>query len=439
MTPSFRSTNRGAPAGDARGDGVASRAPSFTLQVGSSLGTQVAVLVLGVAQAAVVARWLGPDGKGILAIAVLVSIVLNSLLNPGLGLSFAYHTARGRPSAHQLAGQSVVFASAAGGAALLVTAIGLATGVLQRIIPNVSPALLVIAVSSVPILVMIDQLRGIVHGQGRIYAVNSADVLRKGGQLALTAVAVIALGLGVGGAVVAWVGAVAVTLAFLIHRVRRGGIRLAPRIDRHHMRRVLGYGLRAHAANLAQFFNYRLDLFLVNILVGAATVGIYTVSVQIAELVFLVPNAAAFVLFPRLAGQPDDDRVRRMLRVNAALTLAVAAGLVAFGRPMIETVFSGAFSAAYGPLLWLLPGTILIGMSKILSSDLAARGHPQYNALASGVGLVVTLLLDVLLIPRHGAIGAAIASSAAYTVSFTVVVAYWLRMRASGMATRDSL
>ena len=59
-----------------------------------------------------------------------------------------------------------------------------------------------------------------------------------------------------------------------------------------------------------------------------------------------------------------------------------------------------------------------MGGAKVLANELAGRGYPHYNSAVSAMALVVTLLLDVLLIPRWGAMGAAAASSVAYASSF---------------------
>ena len=67
--------------------------------------------------------------------------------------------------------------------------------------------------------------------------------------------------------------------------------------------------------------------------------------------------------------------------------------------------------------LWLLvPGTVGFTVSKVLQADLAARNHLQTCINAQTAVLVVMLGFDIWLIPEHRALGAAVASTIAYTV-----------------------
>ncbi len=104
------------------------------------------------------------------------------------------------------------------------------------------------------------------------------------------------------------------------------------------------------------------------------------------------------------------------------LTALGAALLAGGGRQMIGAIYSTAFLPAYPALLVLLPGTVLLGGAKVLTHEIAGRGYPQYNAANAGLALGVTLVLDLLLIPRHGLLGAAVATSVAYAVICAIAV-----------------
>jgi O-antigen/teichoic acid export membrane protein len=101
--------------------------------------------------------------------------------------------------------------------------------------------------------------------------------------------------------------------------------------------------------------------------------------------------------------------------------------LALIGRFLIVAIYGPDFAAAYGPLLALLPGIVLLGGAKVLTNEMAGRGYPQYNSIASAAGLAVTLLLDLTLIPRLGVMGAAIASSIAYAGIFVLALIFYGR------------
>ena len=77
-------------------------------------------------------------------------------------------------------------------------------------------------------------------------------------------------------------------------------------------------------------------------------------------------------------------------------------------------------------MLLLLPGVVLLGGAKVLTNEIAGRGYPHYNSLNSGLALVLTVIFDLVLIPRYGVVGAALASSLAYTAIFFTAIGFYL-------------
>jgi O-antigen/teichoic acid export membrane protein len=69
---------------------------------------------------------------------------------------------------------------------------------------------------------------------------------------------------------------------------------------------------------------------------------------------------------------------------------------------------------------------ILLGGAKVLTNEIAGRGYPHYNSFTSGVALILTVLFDLILIPRFGIIGAALASSIAYGTIFFVAIGFYI-------------
>jgi O-antigen/teichoic acid export membrane protein len=198
------------------------------------------------------------------------------------------------------------------------------------------------------------------------------------------------------------------------------------------MRHTLSFGLKGYTGNLLQFFNYRLDVFLVNYYLGPVDVGIYSVSVRLAELLWQVPNAVSFVILPKAAATHEtvmNKFTPRVLAITLAITILGALGLAIIGIPLIRLIYSSAFDQAYGPLLYLLPGVVLLGGSKVLTNEIAGRGYPHYNAINAGLALLLTISLDILLVPSFGPTGAAIASSLAYSFIFVLSVGFFLFVR----------
>jgi O-antigen/teichoic acid export membrane protein len=401
----------------------------FVRNVSVTFATQGFALVLTVATAAIIARWLGPEGKGLMALALLVPGMLGLFLSGGISVSNVYFTGTKRLDIPTLSANSIGFgilATILG--ACVVGALAL-TGWLATILPGVPTWLILLAMLEFPLRMLIGFYGSILQGLQRIATVNIINLSDGAVTLALTIALVIALNMGLLGALLASLGAVIVNLVAMSIFLRRVGGVFKPRWDIAVMRSTLAFGLRGYVGNVLQFFNYRLDMLLVNVFLGPAGVGIYSVSVRLAEMLWYLPNAVSFVIFPKAAASKPEAMNKftpRVFRITLGLTAFGALGLILVGKPIIVLIYSSTFASAYLPLLALLPGVVLLGGAKVLTNEIAGRGYPHYNSINAGLSLLITIALDLLLIPRYHVLGASLASSAAYTATFLTAVAFYL-------------
>jgi len=189
----------------------------------------------------------------------------------------------------------------------------------------------------------------------------------------------------------------------------------------------LKYGFKVYATNLLQFLNYRLDQFVLNYFLGSGQVGLYSVAVGLGEYVWQISDAVQTILFPKVASTSESSATIMTARVNRntlLMTAITALFLGVFGYWLIYFLYGSEFLPSYSGLLWLLPGIVAFTVVKILYSDLAGRGHPEIGSYITGGAVIATLIFDFLLIPKGGLVGAAQASTLAYTVSaiFCVIV-----------------
>ena len=401
----------------------------FSRQVGLTFATQGAVTLFALGNAAIVARWLGPEGKGALSLALLLPSMLGLFLGGGIGVANVYLLSSGRMELPRLTANSTAFAVTGTALGSLIVGVLMVTGLLQKLVPGVPAWTIVLAMAGLPIALLNGYYGSLLQGLQRFSSANAISLTQGGLTLAFTALLVIGLGWGLGGAVAAVLCAGLAALVVTVVLLRRLGGRFRPRWHRPVMRATLSFGLRGYVGNVLQFFNYRLDVFIVNYFLGPAGVGIYGSSVALAELLWYLPNAVGFVIFPKSAATRPEVMNRFTPRVFA-ITLGLTAGgalvLALTGSYLIDLVYGAAFASAYGPLLALLPGVVLLGAAKVLTNEIAGRGYILYNSINSGLGLILTVALDLALIPRYGVLGAAIASSLAYTVIFFTAIAFYL-------------
>jgi O-antigen/teichoic acid export membrane protein len=213
---------------------------------------------------------------------------------------------------------------------------------------------------------------------------------------------------------------------------------LRARLHWSEYRELIGFSATIHIGNLAQFFNYRLDAFIVSYFLGLAAVGLYSYSKTFAESVWLLSASMAAVLLPTLAGQHVNSKVIAVKAVLATFAVSLAAGLAAFlVGPTIINLLLPQFTGSINPFLFLLPGVVIFSVTNVLATYLTAAGKPGYNAAIAFISFLFTVIFDILLIPRYGMSGAAFASGISYTMSsLMTVIVFW---RVSAMTTGELL
>jgi O-antigen/teichoic acid export membrane protein len=188
--------------------------------------------------------------------------------------------------------------------------------------------------------------------------------------------------------------------------------------DGRAMKTFLAYGLKSHVQILAGHLMYQIDIYLIAAMLGAQQVAYYGIAVTLATIVWYVPNTAGVVLLPYLSRLGADDDVYRVSaqvsRTIVAITLlgACVAGLA--GRPLMVLFYGMEYVRAFAPLLLLLPGIVMMSVYKVLTRTFSSRDRQQVSLTVAVIALLVNLGLNVLLIPRYGIEGAAVASSIAY-------------------------
>ena len=382
------------------------------------------VIFLGrLATSVVIARTLGPEFKGIYSLTLLSSGMVIIISNLGLNGAITYFAA-----SQKFTGKQLFLLSLVGG--IILSIIGsvlffLAYNIffIHNILADVNPTLILWVMLALPMSLVTSFLSSLLLGQQRMVSfnlVNITNILTNLGFQILSSL----LNGGLSGAIIAWIAASGVELLLALWYVRHD-INLRFRELNDILTPTLSYGGRSYISNLLQFFNYRLDSYLVNFFSGAAAVGQYTTSVSVAELLWYLPNAVSGALFPKVSSVYKGTANRLTPQACRQTVLLVFIGALIFslvGGWVIVWFYGEAFRPAIVPFLWLLPGMIGLSIAKIVSADLSGRGKPQYSAYTAGVTVVLTVILDVLLIPTYNIRGAAIASSISYITSGSLSV-----------------
>ena len=376
-----------------------------------------------------VARVLGPEGRGQYALLVLIPTTLMLLLQLGLGYANTYLIGRRQAAVGQVAANSLLWGGIGG--TLIVAGLLAVWGVWRPpFLPDLPLSLVALSCAAVPFTLVHFFASFSLLGLGQVRRYGILMLVEGIGQLVYLLLFLFVIRWGLAGAILAWTLTAVTYAAFSVTWLVRPVVS-SLRPNGQLLRQALAYGLRIYPAGIMQHLNLRFDQFLVEYFAGAGPLGLYAVAASLTEAAWQIPIAVSRALFSRVVTTTDsqaDAVTPRVLRASLALTAVEVVGLLLMGRFLLGALFGPEFEAALPALYWLLPGTLLYAIPRVLESDLAGRGHPLVASLAVGAAMVVTIIFDLLWIPSRGIVGAAQASSLAYGVNAMVLLIAFLRV-----------
>jgi O-antigen/teichoic acid export membrane protein len=421
--------------------GVVSKLPR-TLH---TLGTNVLLIPIGIASSVLIARTIGPTGKGSFDLIIATSTLLLTFLGLSLPAGVTYEVARGDANIRSLAFRLLLLAGAQTliCAGILAAVIGLGRG--SYFLPSEDQKWWIVAIGAYFFLEMLaNHWRAILIGRQEITKSNRSELTVRIFQFSLLFTLAGVLFLNGSRITITVLFAVAFSTSVLVNILLLRSLwpAFSSEGTRNPLRGAFSFALPCYLGNLTQFLNYRLDLFILGVLAGYAAVGRYTLAVSLGQLIWLLSTSAASVLLPKIAASSDGsgdasqasqaiqntNRLNRLIftaSVISALCLGVAASQA------IPLLYGEAFWPSFPALVVILPGIAVFSTVNILAAYIAGIGQPRWNLFVAVVALVVTIGLDLYLIPRFGILGASLASTASYSVSAILTIILYVRKTGS--------
>jgi O-antigen/teichoic acid export membrane protein len=387
-------------------------ARSVTVNV---VGTAIGLVVTFVASI-LLARWLGPSGRGLLAVMAQTANVVFALSALGIPVAVTYYASRPDPSTQRLLGNSLLYGAIL--AVAFVPIFWLLRGPIGDLVARGhSGSTWALAGALVPLTFLDWSTHNQLLGTLRFVRFNVVVVLSKLAYLLAICVLIGAGGLGVGGALVALALASVVMVAGSLPPLLRAG---PPLVDGGLFRSLVRYGRRVQLGAMLQLLNYRFDVFILQFFRPLREVGYYVAASVLAELVITLANAFQSSVLPLVSHYEGDEQqaatTRASLRHHGILALAATLGNAVLAPLVILYAYGASFHPSLVPLFILLPGMWFLGTGTVVAGDLRGRGRPGLSSAVAGLSVVVTVGLDLALIPTFGIAGAAAASVAAYVV-----------------------
>jgi O-antigen/teichoic acid export membrane protein len=204
-------------------------------------------------------------------------------------------------------------------------------------------------------------------------------------------------------------------------------------VDNTALKAIARHSLRVGGAAILVQIYISFDTVLLGYMRTAQEVGVYTAAYKIITFLTLIPALIFQTYLPELSNPTGETRHTPVLhRYQTILILTgIPVGIVGIlcSRAIIVGIFGAAFESGVLPFQILLVSTTLIYFNIAIANPLLAWGKEKEYLFIVGAGACVNLLLNIVLIPEYGIVGAATATLAAESTVFVVALVQRQRLR----------
>ena len=225
-------------------------------------------------------------------------------------------------------------------------------------------------------------------------------------------------------------GGLVVYISYIIGNKKEGSFGLP---EKEKFKPFLKYSITALAANVVFFLVYKIDYVFVHYspVCTAADLGNYIQVSKLGQMMFIIPQIIASVVFPRTASGIDRMKINSAIMTIARLfsQLFLLAFIITafFGDRIFIMLFGETFNKMQIPMLVLIPGIFALSILALLSAYFSGKGKIKLNLYGAIIGLSVMIIGDFIFVPRYGIIAAAAVSTLSYVSNLAYALLHFYR------------
>lgn len=396
---------------------------SFIKDLVRVASSNVMIILFGVATSIVTARWIGPEGNGIIAGLAVYPSLFMTIGSLGIRQSTTFFLGKGIYSESKI--KTAI--TQIWGFTMIVSVI-VCYFLMTYFSESGSNAFWVIlALLPIPFNLFVTYNSGIFLGKNDIRTFNRVNWIPPLIILVLTLLLVSYFRLSVSGALIAAIGGplfMAVVMLFKNDFLSAFSLKYDFKV----IKSLLSLGLVYAFALLIINLNYKVDVIILDKLSTPYELGIYSKGANIIQYLWQIPMVLSTIVFSRSATSKDDYafslKVAQLLRISLVVVGGASVLLFFLSKFVILTMYGESFFDSISVLKILLPGVLLLTIFKVMNMDLAGKGKPWVSMKAMAPALIVNVILNLLWDEKYGADGASWASTISYSLA-AVLFAYF--------------
>jgi len=402
--------------------------------VSFTFGARIILLFLSLLIGIIIARTLGPSGKGLLAVIAMVGTVVLSLGNLGIGAFNTYAISNKSVEKKDIIGNSFWLGLIIGIICFLVILVfAFNFPIFFRNIPR---SYLLLYLLSLPFFFWSNFFSSILTGEQKFRKLNIFTIIAQAINLIGVILLLLVFKLDVF-YVLIWYVLVNIISALM----PMGFIFL---LDGFHfdfklrvLKRALNYGVKISLTGIFALLILRVDLYMVNFFKGMVEAGFYSLASTFGDIFFILPFSIVTVMFPKINAEDKSKKesVAKYSRLSLLSVLILAIGVLLFIKLFIGLLYGQEFLPSVQPILLLLPGLIALSTSTVLSQYFLSTGYPFKLTICWLLATILNIVLNFIYIPQYGMIAAAVSSTITYLLVFGFH--YYFFNKATGMGFYD--
>jgi len=198
----------------------------------------------------------------------------------------------------------------------------------------------------------------------------------------------------------------------------------------NHLRKFISYNLLIYMGMFVNFFNYRLDLWIVNNYLDEKDLSYYSLAANINQIILYLAVTIASVMLPNFSSKGDFERNQTFVKISricfSFFTLIIITAFLV-SPFIIPFMYGEEFDKTVIPFRILMPGILFSSITQLFSIYIVSVNRNIFNIIACSAGLIFTVTLDIILIPQLGIAGAAIATSISYFAIFFITYIFVIK------------
>ena len=187
---------------------------------------------------------------------------------------------------------------------------------------------------------------------------------------------------------------------------------------------LFSLGVTKQIGYIAQSMNYRLCFYILGFYCGERLVGIYSNAVSLSEAVMLFGSSLALVQYSSLSNNDNDKTSKqfswKMSKINGLFTAFALLVLCLLPQNVYTFIFGEGFSEISTAIRILSIGILPLSIASNFTQYFYAKGNFKISTVASLIGLAVTIIAGLILIPKYQLQGAALTATLSYFTTFAI-------------------